>query len=191
LGDEHLDDEANSASAGEAIAQGASAPQRTLARASSPQVERSARRAQESFQLLLVEDNSFVSDLFEYAVRRYESQSVQPAAHAVLMAKTAHEALRILEQVRPDLVILDHYLPGMTGCALLRRLRATDGHEHTPIVVMSTGGEDVRREALAAGATSFISKPLLLTQIVELLRAVEARGDAREQRIDDRENACH
>ena len=133
------------------------------------------------FQVLLVEDNAFVSDLFEYALRKFQGELGEPA-HGVMMARTGIEALRTLERTRPDLVIVDHYLPGMTGCALLRRMRAMEVHEKTPVVVISMGGDEIRKEALAAGATLFMDKPVQLTQMLTALRSLVA--DAKEQ-------SCH
>lgn len=138
-----------------------------------PAAARVVLSGHERLRVLLVEDNAFVSDLFAYAVRKFEAPG--GPVHDVMMARTAHEALRMLAEARPHLCIIDHYLPGMTGCDLLRRLRAMDSHEHTPVVVVSTGGDEVRREALAAGATLFMSKPVLLTQMLDVLRSLTSK----------------
>jgi CheY-like chemotaxis protein len=131
------------------------------------------------FRVLLVEDNAFVSDLFEYALRKFQGELGEQ--QDVLMARTGLEALRTLERTRPHLVIVDHYLPGITGCALLRRMRAMESFEHTPVVVISMGGEEIRKEAIEAGATLFMDKPVQLTQMLSALRSI----------IVKEEETCH
>jgi CheY-like chemotaxis protein len=138
------------------------------------------KKAPHSFRVLLVEDNAFVSDLFRHAVRRFQHELGNPDKHELIMARTGLEALRLLEGPPPDMVILDHYLPGMTGCALVRRIRGMKGLEGTPILMISVGGSEIRREALEAGATLYMDKPILLTQLLDTLRA-----------LSDQVAACH
>jgi CheY-like chemotaxis protein len=123
-----------------------------------------------TFRVLLVEDNAFVSDLFRHAVLKLHGELVGYATHDLVTARTGHEALRLLDERRPNMVILDHYLPGLTGCSLIRRMRSMPEHQQTPIVMISMGGDEVRREALAAGATLYIDKPIQLAQLLETLR---------------------
>jgi CheY-like chemotaxis protein len=137
-------------------------------------------RATGTFCVMLVEDNSFVSELFRHAVRKFQYELGEYEKHDLVMAQTGLEALRLLESTRPDVVILDHYLPGITGCALIRRIRSMPGHEQTPILMISMGGNDVRREALESGASLYMDKPVLLTQLLNTLRTLTAR-----------EQACH
>jgi CheY-like chemotaxis protein len=127
--------------------------------------------AARSFCVLLAEDNSFVSELFRYAVVRFQRELVGYASHDLLLAVTGHEALRLLEKRRADLVIVDHYLPGLTGCALVRRLRAMPDYERTPILVISVGGAEIRQEAIEAGATHFMDKPVQLSQLLDTMRS--------------------
>jgi CheY-like chemotaxis protein len=136
------------------------------------QSEPQRKRTTTGLRVLLVEDNAFVSDLFRHAVRKFQHERGQADGHELLTACTGLEALRLLEGPPPDLVILDHYLPGMTGCALVRRIRVTPGLEETPILMISVGGNDIRREALEAGATLYMDKPILLTQLLDTLRAL-------------------
>jgi signal transduction histidine kinase/DNA-binding response OmpR family regulator len=85
-----------------------------------------------------------------------------PLGFEVAMAGSAQEALAILDQTRPDLVLLDLRLPGMDGFALARVLRADLRLEGIKILAASASvfGHDPG-EALAAGCDGFISKPFL------------------------------
>jgi two-component system chemotaxis response regulator CheY len=131
-----------------------------------------------SFCVLLAEDNSFVSELFRYAVVRFQKELTGYASHDLLTAVTGQEALRLLQKRRADIVIVDHYLPGLTGCALVRRLRAMPDYEQTPILVISVGGAEIRQEAIEAGATHFMDKPVQLSQLLDTMRSFTSKEDA-------------
>jgi len=133
-----------------------------------------------TFRVLLVEDNTFVRDLFQHALLKFQVELANYASHDLLTAHTGIEALRVLENTKLDCVILDHYLPGITGCALVRRIRSMPGYENIPVLMISVGGNEVRREALASGATLYMDKPVLLTQLLDTLRALIFK-----------ERACH
>jgi two-component system response regulator RpfG len=74
---------------------------------------------------------------------------------------SAAEALDGFKSRFPDLIIVDHKMPGMTGTELIRQLRATPGYGDVPIVMITaTDAIDVRREALDAGASDFLQRPV-------------------------------
>ncbi len=145
-----------------------------------PRTELKPAPASGTFRVLLAEDNSFVCELFRHALLKFQAELADYPRHDLVTARTGQEALRALETGKPDFIILDHYLPGITGCALVRRIRAMPDHDGTPILMISTGGSEVRREALDAGATLFMDKPVLLTQLLDTLRALIFK-----------EQACH
>jgi uncharacterized protein (TIGR02266 family) len=151
-----------------------------LAEIARPQKPRPKVKTSETFRVLLVEDNVFVSELFRHAVLKFQHELDNVKGHDLMVARTGHEALRMLENATPDVVILDHYLPGITGCSLVRKIRGMKEFEHTPILMISVGGEEIRREALESGATLYMDKPILLTQLLDTLRVLMAR-----------ERACH
>lgn len=67
------------------------------------------------------------------------------------------EAIRILDEVQPDLVVLDLGLPGLSGFEVLRRLRAVDG---PPVILLSGRGEEADRVlGLEMGADDYVTKP--------------------------------
>ncbi len=138
-------------------------------------VEARIPSAPRGLDVLLVEDNEFVSRLFTHAIKRFELEH-QADGFRFATADSGVEALRILESAPKNLVILDHYLPGLNGCDLLRRLRAMSAYESVPILMISAGGEEVRREALAAGATEYIEKPVRLVELLDTLRRLAPRA---------------
>jgi CheY-like chemotaxis protein len=88
-----------------------------------------------------------------------------------LEASDGMEALELAKTHKPDVVVLDLMLPGLSGLDVLAQLRAGDNGGELPIVVISAWG-DAREEAIAAGADRFVLKPFIpddLRAVVEEL----------------------
>lgn len=88
-----------------------------------------------------------------------------------LEASDGMEALELARTQRPDVVVLDLMLPGLSGLDVLSRLREEANQNNLPIVVISAWS-DAREEALAAGADRFVLKPFVpddLRAVVEEL----------------------
>lgn len=84
----------------------------------------------------------------------------------VRRAHSAQQALDLLQDLQPDLVLLDTILPDVSGLTLLRRLRASRAHRHVPVLMTSgfvMAGD--RSEAINAGADAFLPKPFSVTEL--------------------------
>lgn len=94
-----------------------------------------------------------VDDDFRVARLHAEIADRVPGLTVVAVAHTGADALAAVDEHRPDLVLLDEYLPDERGSALIRRLDAA--------VLLVTAADDVRavRRALAAGALNVVLKP--------------------------------
>src|ERR1044072_2528934 len=98
--------------------------------------------------ILVVEDDERMSA----AVRR----AFEPEGHRALAGGAAAAALRELHRQGCDLVVLDIELPGVSGLALCRLLRAQAATRRLPVIVVSSHDRDEYKvEAFAAGASSF------------------------------------
>ena len=84
-------------------------------------------------------------------------------------AESAEEGLTQYGQFRPDLVLLDHNLPGMDGLQALARLRALDP-DCKVVMMTGFGGVDLAVSALKGGALDYLSKPLALGELRLLLQ---------------------
>jgi DNA-binding response OmpR family regulator len=89
-------------------------------------------------------------------------------------ACSAQEALDLLPEVDPDLILVDMILPDVSGLSLLRRLRSSSGLHQLPIVM--TSGlvmEGDETEALEAGANGFLIKPFTVSDLEGAIAAIK------------------
>jgi CheY-like chemotaxis protein len=86
--------------------------------------------------------------------REVITQVLELHGHSVATAESAEVAWAEITQSIPDLVIADQRLPGMSGLALLKRIRGTPGLGALPVVLCS-GDDSQRHAALSAGAADF------------------------------------
>jgi uncharacterized protein (TIGR02266 family) len=139
-------------------------------------------RERAPFRVLLVEDNDFVREMFEYAISRFHAEHGHGALLELKSISSATEASSLLESESFDLAIIDHFLPGISGCELVKRIRQRPRQKRVPVLVVSVGGQDVRQEALAAGADMYLEKPVLrrsLIQTIGLLTGVAKKAEPR------------
>ena len=88
--------------------------------------------------------------------------------YAVLTASSGEEALEVVASQRPDLLLLDLLLPGMSGLEVCRQVRATS---NTPIIVLSVKeAERDKVEALDLGADDYVAKPFGMDEVLARVR---------------------
>lgn len=100
-------------------------------------------------------------------------------ARPVMAFKNPKTALQYLEGGEAKVIILDNSMDGMDGLEMARRLRGSQRHAATPIV-MVTGSEDpiVRKLALLAGVNDFLQKPIDVAQFKAVLSRLLPDEDA-------------
>jgi two-component system, cell cycle response regulator DivK len=119
--------------------------------AAKPRTERISKAGPSSFTVLIVDDVEDTRDLYaEYF--KFKGARVLTAADGL-------SALAVLQQERPDVVVLDLAMPGVTGWDVIRRMKADAATCSIPIVVLS--GQSARESACEAGADSYLSKPCI------------------------------
>ena len=111
-----------------------------------------------SGSILVVDDERGFCDVVTVIL---ESQGYQ-----VQQAHHANDALGLLDETTPDLILTDMMMPEMDGVGLIKRLRETPKWANIPVVVISAYSEpEVQENAFAAGATGFISKPFSASEL--------------------------
>ena len=107
-------------------------------------------------------------DFMAASVHREFTERV-PGFEVVGEATTGAEALRLIAELKPDLVLLDVYLPDLSGIDVLRRLRATSQAHVDVIAITSAKDVNVLREAMHLGVVHYIVKPFTFTILSERL----------------------
>ncbi len=106
----------------------------------------------------------------ELGIRALLSEILTDEGHSVELAENAAQARACRERVRPDLVLLDIWMPDVDGITLLKEW-GSGGLLNMPVIMMSGHGTiDTAVEATKVGAIAFLEKPITLQK---LLRAVE------------------
>ncbi len=106
----------------------------------------------------------------ELGIRALLSEILTDEGHTVELAENAAQAREVRERVRPDLVLLDIWMPDVDGITLLKEWVA-NATLTMPVIMMSGHGTiDTAVEATKFGATAFLEKPITLQK---LLRAIE------------------
>ena len=101
-------------------------------------------------------------------VREYVRVNLEMEGYSVREAGSADEGLEVLEEVSPDLVLLDVMMPEVDGWEMLRRVRERHGIDSIPVVMFSGKvDEGIAGEAAARGAQGFVGKPFDPQQLIE------------------------
>ena len=107
----------------------------------------------ETSRLLVVDDEELNRDVLSRRLRR--------AGYAVEVAESGPAALKVLEQQKIELILLDNMMPGMTGIDLLKLLRATHSPAALPVIMVTALAESERIvQALTMGANDYVTKPV-------------------------------
>jgi two-component system phosphate regulon response regulator PhoB len=119
-------------------------------------------------RILIVEDEAPIAELIAVNLRH---NGFQP-----IWAIDAETAQRELDEVLPDVILLDWMLPGESGLALARRWRASARTKAVPILMLTARGDEADRVAgLDAGADDYIVKPFSPRELLARIRAVLRR----------------
>jgi len=101
-------------------------------------------------------------------VREYVRVNLEMEGYAVREAGNAEEGLGVLEEVSPDLILLDVMMPEVDGWEMLRRVQERHGVGAIPVVMFSGKvNEHSAQEATARGAQGFVGKPFDPQQLIE------------------------
>jgi two-component system phosphate regulon response regulator PhoB len=120
-------------------------------------------------RLLLVEDDRALADLVSFHFER--------AGYNVTRTGDGEEALILVEEVKPDLILLDWMIEGISGIEVCRRLRRRASTANLPIMMLTARGEESDRvRGLETGADDYITKPFSPRELV-------ARADAVLRRV--------
>ncbi|KCZ94629.1 phosphate regulon transcriptional regulator PhoB [Hyphomonas johnsonii] len=118
--------------------------------------------------VLIAEDESAVSELLLY--------NLQKEDYEVAIAADGEEALMMIDERAPDLILLDWMLPKVSGIEVCRRIRNGGANPNVPIIMLTARGEESDRiRGLDTGADDYVTKPFSTTELMARVRAVLRR----------------
>ena len=125
-------------------------------------------------RVAIVEDEADIREVIEYNLRRegYRTSAVADG----------EEALQLVRETLPDLVLLDLMLPGLDGLEVCQRLKADSATRNVRIIMVTAKGEE--RDILMGldlGADDYLTKPFSPKELLGRIRAVLRRGPLQEE----------
>jgi two-component system phosphate regulon response regulator PhoB len=121
-----------------------------------------------SATILVVEDEPAIQELIAYNLKQ--------AGHQTLRADSAEQAINLVSNALPDLVLLDWMLPGLSGVEFARRLRADKRTRTIPIIMLTARSEEQDKlVGLDTGADDYVTKPFSPRELNARIKAVLRR----------------
>lgn len=118
--------------------------------------------------VLIAEDEPSLSELLKYNLER--------EGYETAIAADGEEALLLIEERAPDLLLLDWMLPKIAGIEVCRRVRSRMATKNLPIIMLTARTEETDRvRGLDMGADDYITKPFSTTELMARIRAVMRR----------------
>src|SRR5919108_2368399 len=122
-------------------------------------------------KILVVEDEPDIRKLVQY--------NLSQERFTVLEAEDGEQALNLLQREKPNLVILDLMLPGLSGMQICKMLRQRSDTSKLPILMLTAkAGEADRVVGLEMGADDYLAKPFSPREMVARVKAILRRSEA-------------
>ncbi|MDO9451496.1 MAG: phosphate regulon transcriptional regulator PhoB [Stagnimonas sp.] len=120
-------------------------------------------------QILVVEDEVSIRDMLRFALERVEFR--------ITVAANAQEARLRIAESRPDLILLDWMMPGLSGVEYAKELKAGATTKDIPIIMVTARAEEEDKvRALNIGADDYVSKPFSFPELIARIQAVMRRA---------------
>jgi len=118
--------------------------------------------------VVVIEDEAALATLLQY--------NLEHEGYQVFVASEGEEAMLLVAERNPDLILLDWMLPQVSGIEVCRRLRARGETSNIPIIMLTARGEEADRiRGLDVGADDYITKPFSMVELLARIRAVMRR----------------
>ncbi|HEY0386141.1 MAG TPA: response regulator [Pyrinomonadaceae bacterium] len=121
-------------------------------------------------KLLIVEDNAQVREMLAVAL--------SDAGFSVVTADDGFDGLASARRERPDLILTDVEMPNLDGIRMIERLHLETELRGIPVLVLSSVHAGRLAQAVAAGATSVMQKPVRLAQLITTIRQTLGKNAA-------------
>ena len=114
-------------------------------------------------RVMIVDDERMNRDILEVMLA--------PEGYQLVTASSGEEALDLVREQPPDLILLDIMMPGLDGYQVVARIKASVGSRHIPVIMLTALNDpNSRTHGLSAGAEDFIAKPVNRADVCERVR---------------------
>jgi two-component system alkaline phosphatase synthesis response regulator PhoP len=120
-------------------------------------------------KILIVDDEDMTRELLRRVIDRLKLKDI-----AILTAEDGEEALKVIADERPDLILLDVLLPKMNGYDVCQQVRHIQNYDPHIIILTARGNSSDRQRAEAIGANGFMTKPFNPSRLMEQLTQIWA-----------------
>ena len=121
----------------------------------------------------------------EMGIRELLNEILTDEGHSVVSAQNAHEARTARENLEPDLVLLDIWMPDVDGVTLLKEW-SSNGQLTMPVVMMSGHATiDTAVEATRIGAVNFLEKPIALQKLLKTVEQALEKAPPKDLYVND------
>ena len=128
--------------------------------------------------IAVIEDERDIQDMIAYNLQR--------EGYEVVTAERGDEGLALVQDKRPDLIILDLMLPGLDGLSVCQSIRFDTTTQKIPIIVLSAKSEEADVViGLGLGADDYMPKPFSPRELLARVKAVLRRGGNQQQKAED------
>src|ERR1700722_9786456 len=129
-------------------------------------------------RVLVIEDEADLREVLQY--------NLTQAGHRAFTAATGDAGLKLAQEVKPDIVLLDLMLPDLPGTVVAKSLRREPITQTIPIIMVTAKGEEIDRiVGFELGADDYVVKPFSVRELMLRIDAVLRRGRTSEQRVID------
>ena len=114
-------------------------------------------------KLLMVEDEASQQIILDY--------NLKSAGYETVQASDGYQALQLIDEELPDLILLDWMLPGVSGIEICRQLKARKNTREIPIIMLSARSEEVDKvRGLETGADDYMQKPYGIQELLARIK---------------------
>ena len=132
-------------------------------------IARSERPYAMTAKILIIEDEDPLVTLISY--------NLEAAGYKVAATRSGDDAMMAVTEERPDLIILDWMLPGVSGIEICRQIRAGSETRALPVIMLTARGEETDRvRGLATGADDYMVKPFSVAELMARVKALLRRA---------------
>jgi two-component system phosphate regulon response regulator PhoB len=127
-------------------------------------------------RVLVIEDEADLREVLQY--------NLTQAGHRAFTAATGDAGLKLAQEVKPDIVLLDLMLPDLPGTLVAKSLRREPATQSVPIIMVTAKAEEIDRiVGFELGADDYVVKPFSVRELMLRIDAVLRRGKVSEQRV--------